>query len=138
MKANLLTLWTTLLCGTVALHAQEPQQGSMQPEGRFRQEAPQSSERNDGSGLQPLADSLARMEFLYAEPATLPGDWLDQGELDVESAVAAVAAQDRAARAGQATIRLHGRRSANVSRCSRCANGPGHRYSPYRACRTTW
>jgi cation diffusion facilitator CzcD-associated flavoprotein CzcO len=29
-------------------------------------------------------------------------DWLDQGELDVESAVAAVAAQDRAARAGQA------------------------------------
>ena len=127
MKANLLTLWTTLLCGTVALHAQEPQQGSMQPEGRFRQEAPQSSERNDGSGLQPLADSLARMEFLYAEPATLPGDWLDQGELDVESAVAAVA-----------TIRLHGRRSANVSRCSRCANGPGHRYSPYRACRTTW
>lgn len=80
MKANLLTLWTTLLCGTVALHAQEPQQGSMQPEGRFRQEAPQSPERNDGSGLQPLADSLARMEFLYAEPATLPGDWLDQGD----------------------------------------------------------
>ncbi|KQO45438.1 MULTISPECIES: NAD(P)-binding domain-containing protein [unclassified Frigoribacterium] len=31
-----------------------------------------------------------------------PVDWLDQGELDVESAVAAVAAQDRAARAGQA------------------------------------
>lgn len=115
MKANLLTLWTTLLCGTVALHAQEPQQGSMQPEGRFRQEAPQSSERNDGSGLQPLADSLARMEFLYAEPATLPGTG-----------------------STRATIRLHGRRSANVSRCSRCANGPGHRYSPYRACRTTW
>ena len=31
-----------------------------------------------------------------------PVDWLDQGELDVESAVAAVAEQDRAARAGQA------------------------------------
>jgi cation diffusion facilitator CzcD-associated flavoprotein CzcO len=31
-----------------------------------------------------------------------PVDWLDRGELDVESAVAAVAAQDRAARAGQA------------------------------------
>ena len=31
-----------------------------------------------------------------------PVDWLDQGELDVESAVAAVAEQDRAARAGRA------------------------------------
>ena len=59
MKANLLTLWTTLLCGTVALHAQEPQQGSMQPEGRRRQESPPSSERNDGSGAKPMATPLA-------------------------------------------------------------------------------